>query len=139
MSRTTLSGAEERFVIWTPPAGTPATWRSVPNARVRPAPNGSTETERSTPPGPTCSDPAAPGLTAVTFALTETASGGTPHFPLTVKTRVPLAGSAGPPEGPAGLRVSRTRQGGSAVYVVLLRTGVQAMRCDASSVRYTRP
>src|SRR5512140_3705062 len=111
----------------------------VPFARVRPASNGSSETDSAVPAGPACRDPLAPGLTAVTLAATETASEGTPHLPLTANTRVPFAGSAGPPDGPAGPRVSRTRQGGSVEYDVFPGSGIHAMRCAASSVRYTRP
>jgi hypothetical protein len=42
---------------------------------------------------------------------TAVAEGGIPHRPATGKVRTPLASSAGPPEGPSGLRVSATRHG----------------------------
>ena len=50
---------------------------------------------------------------AVTASVTEiaVAVGGIPHRGLIVKRRVDRAPIAGPPYGPRGLRVSRTRQG----------------------------
>jgi len=39
------------------------------------------------------------------------ASDGIPHTPATGKTRAPFATSAGPPAGPLGFRVSKTRHG----------------------------
>src|SRR5690349_21353711 len=57
--------------------------------------------------------PAAPGCVAVTFADTASAVGGIPHWFVRMKFRTAKGITAGPPYGPAGLRVSTTRQGGS--------------------------
>jgi len=55
---------------------------------------------------------------------------GMPQMPTTGKVRAAFAASAGPPAGPAGLRVSATRQGvtvknrvGDALFVRLRSTG----------------
>src|SRR5207248_2405957 len=55
--------------------------------------------------------PMAPGLTTVRFTATATAAVGMPHTPATAMVRVPPEGSAGPPLGPLGLRVSMSRHG----------------------------
>src|SRR5260370_767460 len=49
--------------------------------------------------------------TTVTLTATALAVDGIPQRPVTGKLRVVLAPSAGPPEGPTGLRVSATRHG----------------------------
>src|SRR5258708_6221731 len=49
--------------------------------------------------------------TTVTMRATALAMDGIPQTPVTGKLRFVLAPSAGPPEGPTGLRVSATRQG----------------------------
>src|SRR5258707_15648145 len=49
--------------------------------------------------------------TTVTMRAIAVAVDGIPQTPVTGKLRIVLAASAGPPEGPTGLRVSATRQG----------------------------
>src|SRR5258707_15338720 len=47
----------------------------------------------------------------VTWTASALAAAGTPQLPASAKTRVWDGCSAGPPSGPAGLRVSISRQG----------------------------
>ncbi len=51
------------------------------------------------------------GLIAMTFALTDVAVSGTPQFSVIVKCLTSPGAIDGPPRGPAGRRVSRTRHG----------------------------
>ena len=53
------------------------------------------------------------GITATTFSDTAFAPGGIPHCPMNTNVRDACAARAGPPQGPAGLRVSMTRHGGN--------------------------
>ena len=55
--------------------------------------------------------PPTPWGTTVTFAEIACAFAGTPHCPATVKSLVDTPASDGPPNGPAVVRVSITRQG----------------------------
>src|SRR5262245_56211452 len=82
-------------------------------ARVRPAVKFTVlVTGADGPPGCSRKYPGSPGFTAVTLKATARASAGMLHAPATGKGRLLLAASAGPPEGPAGSRVSATRHGG---------------------------
>src|SRR6201999_793976 len=59
--------------------------------------------------------PAWAAATTVTLTATALAVAGAPHGPVapaTVRTRAAPGGSAGPPVGPLGFRVSSRRQGG---------------------------
>ncbi len=51
------------------------------------------------------------GVTTAMMIATAVAEDGIPQRPATGKVRTVLADSAGPPEGPSGLRVSATRHG----------------------------
>src|SRR6266446_3455881 len=55
--------------------------------------------------------PASVSSTTVTLMAMATAAAGIPQSPPAGKARVELAPRAGPPETPAGFRVSATRQG----------------------------
>src|SRR5512140_1804262 len=62
--------------------------------------------------------PPADGATTVMFAETVRAAAGTPHDPVRTNVRAAPAPSAGPPRGPAALRVSTRRQGVTVKNVV---------------------
>jgi hypothetical protein len=64
-----------------------------------------------TPAGKHRRSPAADGRKTARLMATAFAADGIPHRPATGKVLVVPAASAGPPEGPTGLRVSITRQG----------------------------
>src|SRR6266851_3447659 len=76
--------------------------------------------------------PAAAGAVTVTFADTATAPAGMPQVPVTTKLRSAPAAREGPPRGPAGLRVSSTRQGVRVWKLVAAGGGVAGSGSTAS-------
>src|SRR6266542_1331668 len=81
-------------------------------ARVWPGRQFMTETRgRPTPAGKTRRSPRAVGWVTVKLNAIALVPGGMPHWLAMTKVRSALAASAGPPYGPAGLRVSATRHG----------------------------
>src|SRR5439155_13552472 len=94
--------------IW-PPAPSEMTAllaRTTPARKLMALANG-----MGSPAGKTRRSPAVAGPTTARLIATAEAVDGIPQRPETGKTRAAPAASAGPPEVPAGPRVSATRQG----------------------------
>ncbi len=89
------------------PSGTIALFaRTMPTRKLIALASGA-----APPAGYTRKSPASLGVTTAMMIATAVAEGGIPQRPATGKLRTVLAESAGPPEGPSGLRVSATRHG----------------------------
>src|ERR1700753_3067966 len=107
-------------IRWTLPAGCPAmTWMAPAApmastallARTLPRLKLIVEVTAQPPGVVKVPNPAVAGPTTVTLADTATARVDTPHWPAKSNIRLVPAARAGPPNGPAAVRVSSSRQG----------------------------